>query len=89
MNINAVTNNMTAHLLAQLPASATAAEVHPWTEQTDAEIVLGGSFDGCRIQVGPDYYVVAMETEDDGIVQIDGRGDLSGELAQVVSLASK
>ena len=57
-------------------------------EDTDAEIVLGGAYDGCRIQVGVGYYVVAAEDSNDGIVQIDGKGDLPSELNAVIAAQS-
>lgn len=75
-------------LISQLPPTATVAKTHPLTQDTDAEIVLGGAYDGCRIQVGVGYYVVAAEDSNDGIVQIDGKGDLPSELNAVIAAQS-
>jgi uncharacterized membrane-anchored protein len=75
-------------LISQLPPTATVAETHPLTQDADAEIVLGGAYDGCRIQVGRNYYVVAAEDGNDGIVQIDGKGDLCSELNAVIGAQS-
>ncbi len=75
-------------LISQLPPTATVAETHPLNQDADAEIVLGGAYDGCRIQVGRNYYVVAAEDGNDGIVQIDGKGDLCSELNAVIGAQS-
>jgi hypothetical protein len=84
MKTQNITNNLINKLISQLPPASPVVEIHPWTKNADAEIVLGGIYDGCRIQVGISYYVVAAEDINDGIVQIDGKGDLIGEINKAI-----
>jgi hypothetical protein len=87
MRTHTTNNKLIDKLISQLPPTATVVETYPSTKDTDAEIVLGGAYDGCRIQVGVGYYVVAAEDSNDGIVQIDGKGDLCSELNAVIATA--
>lgn len=52
----------------------------PRTDLEDADIQLGGKYDGLRVSVGAGYYSVTRETLDGQILFIHGAGCLTKEL---------
>mgnify|MGYP003651938861 CR=1 FL=1 len=57
--------------------------IHPEGELTDAEIILGGTYDGLTIQVGADYYGINREVPE-GIVSVHGSGDLKTDILEAI-----
>lgn len=57
--------------------------IHPEEELTDAEIILGGAYDGLTIQVGTDYYGINRDVPA-GIVSVHGSGDLKSEILEAI-----
>ena len=52
---------------------------------TDAEIQLGGAYDGISIQIGGGYYYVGREMEDGSFLHIEGKENLLKELTEALN----
>lgn len=52
----------------------------PADDQVDAEITLGGQYDGLSIQVGTGYYMIVRELAGETLEFTDGSGNLEADL---------